>query len=913
MKIQLFFFVILFYIIVLSFNSPFEQLKSSLFLHSLNISILNGNDNNNDKNFSDTVGDFVEKVLMSLISDSVKSELNISSNCSDFMKALCGDNNTSNTILYDRRELVLKFLLDSSFTSNEIHYYDNCLKLAHFKNKLDVNYTYFIILAEKENTIADYKKSKYNLDYEDSFYINGFCLPKNEYCSVEDFVEIYKSLNDKYKFFDVLGKLNGYTVDNTEKEKYYRDGQIQSIIIISFMSVVILLIIFNYQIFLLLKKCFKKEKRSTNNSQNNEQNNITNSDNNNNDNNKKNNNENKKYYTPKWVLQFRNCLSFSENFNELFNFSSNSTEINKYSGLIEIRGVNAISILLTILGQTFVAIYNSPLKTFGVSQMQFLLKHQLYFCIFIGIRFSPRIIFSCSGYTLIYKYLCYIDKNNENFSVLKFIFYQSHKVIVTLFLIFFYQYSLNFIYLNFDHDNLPFWVFFQRFIMNNKKINIAGNNLDEIKHNFFYGLLGLDVTTHYRKIDHNIFDYYWIAVNEFVFFIFGICLITIGFKFQLRFDIFIIILFVLIVIVKIIFFYYFKLTATLYYYMFDYGLFMTKPLFNFPYFLIGLYFGLMNYTLQKVELNNFNTSIYTNIKGFSFSENEDEEKKGLFDDSECSLKKDKEEDEILFAENKENVNDENNKLKIKNDKEEDKEEKLINEDDYSLNNNDENGKPNDENTLKFLNIPIKFINCSKKIKNKIIALILINSILLFIPIISHYSVIICKSYNEKDYNKNQDLDVNRMEEYYNQKNLKDYISSRILEIIYLIDTEFIVFIIHWIFIILRANGENNILSFFKNIVWEILNKSYFSFSLICNMVILFSIYSTSTINSVNIYNIFLHYIFNTIFIFLFTSACYLLLELPLKKMIKYISNKNEKNDYKEEEEDEDEDNNEEDI
>ena len=910
MKIQLFFCVILLlFIIVLSINSPIEQLKSALFLHSLNNSTLIENDNNNNSIYEN----FIEDILMGFLSNIVENKkYNLSSDCSSYIKNLTEKNNNNslidkNTNITDRTEFVRKFLLDSSFTHNEIYNYHNCLKLTHHKGQLILNYTYFIILGEKENIIANYTKNKHHLDYENSFYINGYCLPKIENCSVEDYVNLYQSINDYYNLLENLNQINGYTVDNTDKQKYYRDGEIQSIIIISLMVVITFLVIFNYQIFLLLNKCLKKKKLSTINSQNNEQNNIINND-------KKKNNENKKYYTPKWLLQFRNCLSLSENFNELFNFSSNSTEINKYSGLIEIRGLNAISILLTILGQTFIAIYNSPLKLFGVSQMQFLLKHPLYLFIFASIRFSPRIVFSCSGYTLIYKYLCYIDKNNEKFSVLKFIFYQSHKVFIALFLIFFYEYSLNYIYLVFDQDNLPIWVYFQRFIMNNKKIEIAGKKHDGINHNIFYSLLGLDITNYVSRIDYDIIDYYWIAFNEFIFFIFGICLITIGFKFQLRFDIFIIILFVLIVIAKIIFFYCNKLTATFYYYMFDYGLFMTKPLFNFPYFLIGLYFGLMNYTLQKVELNNFNSSIYTNIKDFSFSENEDEEKKGLFDDSQCSLKEDKEEKEILFTGNYKNVNDENNKLKNKNDKEEDKEENLINEDDYTLNNNDKSGKPNDEDTLKFLIIPIKFINCSKKInkKPKIIALVLITTILLFIPIIIHYSIIVYYINNQKEYKKNQELNFNEMEEYYDQKNLSNYILSRILEIFYLIDTEFIVFSLHWIFIILRANGENNILSFFKNIVWEIFNKSYFSFSLICNMVILFSIYSTATINSINIFNIFLHYIFNTILIFLLTSVCYLFLELPLKKMIKYILNKNEKNGYKEEE-DEDEYNNEEDI
>ena len=45
--------------------------------------------------------------------------------------------------------------------------------------------------------------------------------------------------------------------------------------------------------------------------------------------------------------------------------------------------------------------------------------------------------------------------------------------------------------------------------------------------------------------------------------------------------------------------------STLYYYLLDYGKFMLNPLFNLPCYLIGMYFGLINYSVQKgiISLN----------------------------------------------------------------------------------------------------------------------------------------------------------------------------------------------------------------------------------------------------------------------------------------------------------------------
>ena len=145
-----------------------------------------------------------------------------------------------------------------------------------------------------------------------------------------------------------------------------------------------------------------------------------------------------------------------------------------------------------------------------------------------------------------------------------------------------------------------------------------------------------------------------------------------------------------------------------------------------------------------------------------------------------------------------------------------------------------------------------------------------------------------------------------MTEYIEEKNLEEYITNTFLNILFRFDIEIVIIIIHGIFFFLRANGQNNILSFFTNIIWGTFSKSYFSFTIIINMVILFSIYSAETTNSLNIYNIILNFIFNTIIILVFTSISYIFLELPLKKLIKFILHgDDEEENIEEENEDED--------
>ena len=39
--------------------------------------------------------------------------------------------------------------------------------------------------------------------------------------------------------------------------------------------------------------------------------------------------------------------------------------------------------------------------------------------------------------------------------------------------------------------------------------------------------------------------------------------------------------------------------TTLYFYLYDYGELMLNPIFNIPYYLIGIYFGFINFSIQK--------------------------------------------------------------------------------------------------------------------------------------------------------------------------------------------------------------------------------------------------------------------------------------------------------------------------
>jgi hypothetical protein len=448
--------------------------------------------------------------------------------------------------------------------------------------------------------------------------------------------------------------------------------------------------------------------------------------------------------------------------------------------------------------------------------------------------------------------------------------------------------------------------------------NRMDDNFENHWYNFLFDLLGYKhfLINPTKLADKELIDYFWVPFNDIFCFFFGIILITIGYKFKLRIDIMILVLISITFIGKVIFSYVYvnnneeneknkKLYSTLYYYLFDYGKYMTNPLFNISYFLIGLYFGLMNYALQNGAMNKFDSSIYEKIGSFSFlSKSENEEKEDIFQvdkEEEINEKKnkDKTKDNII------NNSNEISNLDILKEDEEKEKEKLINninnqekievfEDDsfYKLSKTPVKNFKTQLKKFPFLELPIKYINFRKR--NSEIFIDIITIIILALPITVHYTFLYLNQ-KELDKKKPKEYNEDTNKEYLEILNLESYLSNDVVNAVFRVDIEFFVFFIQLFIFILQIKGRNNILSFFTDIKWGIFSKCYFSFSVVCNMVILFTIYSAESIISLNIYTIYLYFIFNTILIIIFMSLVYIFLELPMKKLIKNLFYKSKDN------------------
>jgi hypothetical protein len=308
--------------------------------------------------------------------------------------------------------------------------------------------------------------------------------------------------------------------------------------------------------------------------------------------------------------------------------------------------------LSMILGYVYVILFESPIKIYCESSYINLVRGETYNIISTGIRFAPRILFACSGYCLAFKILSYFDKkmkiinedneknnnnnpnektiddqsfnigekmiadlnaieydnrkrNNSIFSgnnlpikyLFTFIFKQFHKYLIYVFVLFFFKFSF-FTLFSYLGQIGPMWLWFKNYI------------IDQFCNKYLiYQIFLLDNVFDFSDFDiyDKKFTYmFWIISCEIKFFLFSSFLLYLAYRRNNRLDIFIILLIPFVIIGKVSLYllmrYYFKyddFIPTIFYQNNLYGIISISPYFNYIYYLIGIFFGMINYIHQK--------------------------------------------------------------------------------------------------------------------------------------------------------------------------------------------------------------------------------------------------------------------------------------------------------------------------
>ena len=858
--------------------------------------------------YVDMIFGYLVDILEDYVQNNVLKDYNLTSGCINLLKySFIGkDIDSQDKNLKIAKYFLYKSFMHSSRNRNDLLSYHNCL----FKDEgilegiipnsndeiksLKANMSYIVSLVDQ--TEQNFKELKKNILLEKYYYLFTFCFAggkqrKHTYANNTD--QIYYCNNEDYeKITKII--LSSFTImDGTEIKSFHMPidysgkSNITKLIPVGILSIPFLI----YIIILVSRNIVKKEKNIS----------IINmplkgeaikniiDDNDNVDKNdgfkevkEANNLNSNKSLLSRFCESLNEYFNLKENFDELFNFKSNNTIINNTEGIYYIKGLMGIEITLSILGYTFLVFVNSPIKYFGIYHFYIFIAHLLYILPFNGLRYAPRIVFSCSGYIFTYKYLSFIEKQT-NYYYIKFILLQAYKYIYFILIILFGRYSFYHLLIPFAKG--PAWQIFKKIILEKPESSFLLNLLT---------IKSLFISKDKKKEIGNLFDYFWMPINEIFFFIVGTSLISVGYKFKLRIDKIILISIILLYFLKIIFYFWQReeIYTTLYYYLFDYGKLMINPLFNINYYLIGMYFGLMNYTIQTgiTDLNNENDLKLLKYTG-SFDKDEDENLKENNYSKLLSQYNNSIEDEIYDKEKNDirsvRANTISKKYKILNDKSLNikprKRSKKVKENKY-IKNRIINPNTNEINKelyeMPFLISAVNIVKWHKNPDNNcyLIIPLIVLTLIIILFIFAHYILLF---FDRKGEPKTKE----EVEEKYSLNNI---ITSKILNILYLLDIEIVVFYIQWIFFVLYIKGKFSINEFLNLSFWNILIKSYFSLLISISLIILYLFYESDSKISFNLNSLYLYFFIGLVLILGIMILSYIAIELPLKKISKTI-------------------------
>ena len=98
----------------------------------------------------------------------------------------------------------------------------------------------------------------------------------------------------------------------------------------------------------------------------------------------------------------------SNNFSSLIELKKQN-EITNDGGLSYINGIKGLAMIFFLFGCVYSAIYSSIITNKNTDDFFNHLTDGFFFIFYIGIKFSPKLLLCTSGFSLFYKFLCFLD------------------------------------------------------------------------------------------------------------------------------------------------------------------------------------------------------------------------------------------------------------------------------------------------------------------------------------------------------------------------------------------------------------------------------------------------------------------------------------------------------------------------
>lgn len=376
-------------------------------------------------------------------------------------------NSLNRMIEPDGLEFLIKFALGTSFFTNDLNSFKECRK---FQNENDTNLNIYTQMLSNNYTIELSKLDdlKYIIFYIDesisypitdlrskiSTAIVGFCIPNK--CGRQDYARFV------YSFNEVTDRIIYNFTQTSEKIPYdYFNGTDRLIVLEkhdlniyelapALVACVIVLITLIPPILYCCYPCWKwsllsrkksriiyasesydlnnNDVRNTNNNNNRMLSNIEREEVFNFDNTESSEDEHFEHseemsyqnpnieisyvkqssLNPKFFFIIINKIFIKNNFLQFFDSLHASGNKNE-TGIKAIKGLKGISLLLSILGCIYLSIFSSPFKIYNKESHEKMIEYFFFCGITFGLRYSRRIFYALSGYTLVFKFLYYLD------------------------------------------------------------------------------------------------------------------------------------------------------------------------------------------------------------------------------------------------------------------------------------------------------------------------------------------------------------------------------------------------------------------------------------------------------------------------------------------------------------------------
>ena len=559
------------------------------------------------------------------------SNQNLTDTLKILIKEAISDDNCSNNIrkyYFNDTESYHHFdaLIDySSKMKNDVGSFINCQMKIHDNSP---EYTYFIFQ-----------------NYESIFHENqkvffGLCLLN--ICEDEEYKKIFLKINEILGDFFIKNNSN-LEVYNLQKEKDKYKINREKILILLLYSIPLIIMIIQLSFFVFPKlSIFFFRWTVTNSAEsiilNSKSKSILSE-------NLINREESNSFLSPvnkKDLFQIESCFSFQQNTENIMNLQINNNSLYNDTGINYIKGIRGFSMIFFIFGNIFIILLHFPVIRPGINIFEFLKENYLGILIIFCLRHIPKIFLSSSGFNLSFKLLCYFDDKlayeSENLSDIEssddenpsleilniqksvqklyktkifqrnllnekdpskiklsdyfnFLFIHLYKPFIFILICFYFKYTLQYFIYSLTNFGPLLLV-------------LIKNILDKIEcyEIFSHFFLLQDIINLFKlKPQNDFMNVFWLTISEINFTILGSFIVFIGYKNKLSIDYFIVFVIFFICLIKIFYLitHHYSSEFSSFFEDILYGFYSNNQIFGFNFYLIGLFFGLVNYTIQK--------------------------------------------------------------------------------------------------------------------------------------------------------------------------------------------------------------------------------------------------------------------------------------------------------------------------